>query len=227
MKILAIETSWKSLSIALNENSKTITSLYCNHENINSESIFEKIDFLLKNIQISIKDIDMFAVSSGPGSFTGIRIGITAAKTFSQSLNKPIIAIDSLSILKSSIPKQKGLKIFVAIDALRNEIYIKNNKEIIIKNINSFIKKIKKLKNKSLIVGNAAIIYKKFFIKDLGRNFIQLPQILHMPNAKILAFLAYKKKKLATNKYNDIKPLYIRRSYAEENKKTSKSNTFI
>jgi tRNA threonylcarbamoyladenosine biosynthesis protein TsaB len=221
MKILAIETSWKSLSIALNENSKTIISLYFNYENINSEFIFEKIDFLLKNIQISIKDIDMFAVSSGPGSFTGIRIGITAAKTFSQSLNKPIIAIDSLSILKASIPKQKGSKIFVAIDALRNEIYTKNNKKIIIKNINLFIKNIKKFKNKSLIIGNAAIIYKKFFIEKLGNKFMLLPQILHMPNAKILAFLAYKKKKLATNKYDDIKPLYIRRSYAEENKKNS------
>ncbi|MDR1928958.1 MAG: tRNA (adenosine(37)-N6)-threonylcarbamoyltransferase complex dimerization subunit type 1 TsaB [Endomicrobium sp.] len=219
MKILAIETSGKTFSIALNENNKTIVSFYYDFVyNIHSEMLIPVIERLLHETGSSFKSIDKFAVSIGPGSFTGIRIGITATKILAQTLNKPIVAIDTLSILEKSFLIIKPLKIIAAIDALRNEVYVKNSKGVIIvKNINSFIKNIKKSKKETLIIGNATITYKAKFIKELGKSCgANLPNIIHMPNAQTLAILAYQQKNNTTN-YEEINPLYVRRSWAENN----------
>ncbi|MDR1122792.1 MAG: tRNA (adenosine(37)-N6)-threonylcarbamoyltransferase complex dimerization subunit type 1 TsaB [Endomicrobium sp.] len=219
MKILAVETSGNTFSVALNENNITIASCYYEHRHIHSEIIIPSVERLLKNTNISIESIDKFAVSVGPGSFTGIRVGMTAIKTFAQILNKPIAAIDSLMILKNSIIEQKGVKIVAAIDALRSEVYIKQKNQIIIKNIDLFIKNLKMCKNKILIVGNASEIYREKFIKSLGKYSVSLPHIMNVPKAEVLASLAYS---LPALNYTDIKPLYIRRSWAEEIKKNRK-----
>jgi tRNA threonylcarbamoyladenosine biosynthesis protein TsaB len=213
MKILAVETSGKTFSIALNENDKTIASLYYNHGYIHSELIVPAVEKLLQDTNNSFESIDKFAVSTGPGSFTGIRVGITAVKIFSQLLNKPITAIDTLSILKKSFLKIKGIKIVAAIDALKYNVYVKNGEEIVIKNIDVFIKDFKKYKNKILVIGSAAIIYKEQLSKGLGRYSVSMPSSMHVPKAEYLATLAYYSKSAC---YSKIKPLYVRRSWAEE-----------
>jgi tRNA threonylcarbamoyladenosine biosynthesis protein TsaB len=179
--------------------------------------IIPAIERLLKDTDNSFETIDKFAVSTGPGSFTGIRVGMTTVKIFSQILNRPIIAVDTLSILKKSIFKIKGIKIVAAIDALRYEVYVKNGKEIIIKNTDIFIKDLKKYKNKILVIGSAAIIYKEQLAKDLGKYSVSLPYIMHTPKAEYLATLAYHCAKSVS--YEKIKPLYIRRSWAEKKQK--------
>jgi tRNA threonylcarbamoyl adenosine modification protein YeaZ len=216
MKILAVETSGKAFSAALNENRVTIAACYYEYGHIHSEIIIPVVERLLKDTNISIESIDKFAVSAGPGSFTGIRVGMTAIKTFAQILNKPITAVDSLTILENSVIEIKGIKIVTAIDALRNEVYIKQNNEVIIKNIDLFIKDLKKYKNKILVIGNASEIYREKFVKSLGEYSVSLPHMMNMPKAEVLAYLACN---LQNSTYTDIKPLYIRRSWAEEIKK--------
>jgi tRNA threonylcarbamoyladenosine biosynthesis protein TsaB len=216
MKILAVETSGKAFSAALNENTTTIASCYYEYGYIHSEMITPSIERLLRDTNNSIKDIDKFAVSAGPGSFTGIRVGMTAIKTFAQILDKPAIAIDSLTILENSVTKTKGTKIIGAIDALRNEVYVKHKNKIIIKDVDQFIKDLKKYKTKVIIIGNATEIYREKFIKNFSKYSILLPHTMNMPKAEVLAYLAYN---TPNSSYSDIKPLYIRRSWAEEIKK--------
>ncbi|MDR1103886.1 MAG: tRNA (adenosine(37)-N6)-threonylcarbamoyltransferase complex dimerization subunit type 1 TsaB [Endomicrobium sp.] len=216
MKILAVETSGKTFSAALNENNITIASCYYEYGHIHSEIIIPAVERLLKDTLIPIESIDKFAVSAGPESFTGIRVGMTAIKTFAQILNKPITAIDSLTILENSIIEIKGIKIVAAIDALRNEVYVKQKNEVIIKNIDLFIKDLKKYKNKILVIGNASEIYREKFVKSFGEYSVSLPHIMNMPKAEVLASLACN---LPNSNYTDIKPLYIRSSWAEEIKK--------
>jgi tRNA threonylcarbamoyladenosine biosynthesis protein TsaB len=160
------------------------------------------------------QDIDKFAVSTGPGSFTGIRVGMTAIKTFAQILNKPVAAIDTLSILEKSFVEIKGIKTVTAINALRCEVYVKSGEKIVIKNIDLFIKDLKKYKNKVLVIGDAAIFYKEKLSKGLGKYSVSLPYVMHMPKAQVLAAMAYHSAK--STDYIKIKPLYIRRSWAEE-----------
>ncbi|MDR1401135.1 MAG: tRNA (adenosine(37)-N6)-threonylcarbamoyltransferase complex dimerization subunit type 1 TsaB [Endomicrobium sp.] len=216
MKILAIETSGKTFSLAINECGRNVASFYYDCGNAHSEMIIPAMERLLKDTRNTCQDIDKFAVSIGPGSFTGIRVGITMAKTFAQALNKPIVAVDTLSILEKSSIKIKGTKIISAVDALRNEVYVKEGKKIVIKNIDSFIETLKKHKNNLLLIGNATISYKKKLTKELGVYSISLPYNMHMPQAHVLATIAYQSEK-STTSYSKVIPLYIRRSWAEEN----------
>ncbi|MDR3274843.1 MAG: tRNA (adenosine(37)-N6)-threonylcarbamoyltransferase complex dimerization subunit type 1 TsaB [Endomicrobium sp.] len=219
MKILAVETSGKTFSLALNENGISIASFYYDYGHIHSEMIVPAVERLLKDTGNAFQDIDKFAVSTGPGSFTGIRVGMTAIKIFAQALNKPVAAVDTLSILENSCIGIKGIKIVAAIDALRGEVYVKSagRNDIIIKNIDELIKDLKRYKNKVLIIGSAALSYKEKFYKELGAYSVSLPYIVHMPKAQVLAVMAYSSAN--STDYTKIKPLYIRRSWAEESKK--------
>ncbi|MDR2676854.1 MAG: tRNA (adenosine(37)-N6)-threonylcarbamoyltransferase complex dimerization subunit type 1 TsaB [Endomicrobium sp.] len=220
MKILAIETSGKTFSLSLNENDVSIASFYYNCGYMHSEVIFSLVEKLLNDTGNTFNDIDKFAVSTGPGSFTGIRIGMTAVKIFAQVLNKPVVAIDTLSILENSCIKIKGIKIIAAIDALRNEVYIRSASGIIVNiDVDKFINDFKKYKNKILIIGNAAISHKEKFHRKLGKYSISLPYIAHMPQAHTLASMAYQISSYYNMSYTKIKPLYVRCLNIEENKK--------
>ncbi|MDR1511271.1 MAG: tRNA (adenosine(37)-N6)-threonylcarbamoyltransferase complex dimerization subunit type 1 TsaB [Endomicrobium sp.] len=216
MKILAIETSGETFSLAINEDGKNIASFYYDYGNIHSEIIIVAIEKLLKDTRNTFQDIDKFAISTGPGSFTGIRTGMTAVKIFAQVLNKPIIAADTLSILEKSSIKIRGTIIIPVIDALRNEVYVKEGKKIVIKNIDSFIKSLKKHKNSLLLIGNATIAYRKKIIKELGTYSISLPYTMHMPQAHALATIAHQSLKDTATTYSKVSPLYIRRPWAEK-----------
>jgi tRNA threonylcarbamoyladenosine biosynthesis protein TsaB len=215
MKILAVESSGKTFSAAINEHGRTIASFYYDCGYIHSEIIIPVVERLLKDTGNTPQDIDKFAVSTGPGSFTGIRIGITAVKTFAQALNKSVIAVDTLSILEKSFAKTKEIKLVPAIDALRNEVYVKEGKKIVIKNIDIFIKGLKKYKSRILIIGSAAISYKEKLCKEIGTYSVSLPYIMHMPKAQTLAEMACCS--IKSTDYSKISPMYIRRSWAEEN----------
>ena len=105
---------------------------------------------------------------------------MTAVKTFAQTLNRPVVAVDALTILENSVFAMKGIKVIAAIDALRDEIYVKAVK-IILKHIDKFINENKKNKNKIIIVGNAAQVYKEKLSRNLGKICISLPDMMHMP----------------------------------------------
>jgi tRNA threonylcarbamoyladenosine biosynthesis protein TsaB len=215
MKILAVETSGKTFSSALGEEWKISAEFFYDCGHIHSEMLIPAIERLLKDTGNSYKTIDKFAVSTGPGSFTGIRVGMTAVKMMAQSLSRPVIAVDTLTILEKTL-QIKNVKIVPAIDALRNEVYVKSGGKIIIKSVESFIKGLMPHKGKALIIGNAAVVYKEKLSKSLGAYSVSLPEAFHMPKASVLGMLALTEKGAD---YAEAKPLYIRRSWAEESKK--------
>jgi tRNA threonylcarbamoyladenosine biosynthesis protein TsaB len=220
MKVLALETSGSYFSIAINENNKNIVS-YCQYgsnkyqQHIISDMIITLIKKVLCYTDNTLNEIDKFAISIGPGSFTGLRIGMSIIKTFAQIFDKPIVGIDTLSILENYLPIPLGkIKIVAAINALRQEVYIKdkinNNIVIISKDINNFIEQVKKYKNRILIIGDATIAYKNILIEELGQYSTSLPKFMHIPQAEVLARLAYRLKSVD---YKSIRLLYGRRSF--------------
>ncbi|MDR0915194.1 MAG: tRNA (adenosine(37)-N6)-threonylcarbamoyltransferase complex dimerization subunit type 1 TsaB [Endomicrobium sp.] len=221
MKILALENSGPYLSVALNDNNQNIAS-YCQYgynqykQHIISDVLITLIDKILYYTDNNLNAIDKFAISIGPGSFTGLRIGMSIIKTFAQIFNKPIVGVDTLSILENYLPFAiDGIKIVAARNALRKEVYIKdniNNNVIIIQDINNFVKNLKKHSGKILIIGDVALDYKDLLNKELGQYSTSLPQFMHIPQAKILAQIAYKVKGVD---YKSVKLLYVRRPYAK------------
>ena len=108
MKILAIETSSKVCAVALLENDILIQEKILEDENTHSVKLMPLVDELLRETKTNIQDIDLFACDKGPGSFTGIRIGIATIKAFMDVTNKKAVGITSLETLAYNV-KQEGI----------------------------------------------------------------------------------------------------------------------
>jgi len=215
MKILAIESSGSSLSIAISENSNIVTEYFYNAGKIHSDVLVPLTEKIVKDAKWDLKDIDKFAVSCGPGSFTGIRVAMSVIKTLAQTLNKPVVSVDTLEILKNQL-NIKEIKIVPATDALRNEVYVKEKDKIVIVPVETFVKKLKKYKNKIIIIGNAAMVYNKILSKELGKNSVSLQPNLHFPKASTLALMA---ENIDGTSFKNVEPIYGRKSWAEEKQK--------
>jgi tRNA threonylcarbamoyladenosine biosynthesis protein TsaB len=123
MRILAYDTSSPVLSIALFEGNKIIggfeSALFSRH----SSTLAPSIDMTLRSCRRKIGDIDVLAVGLGPGSFTGLRVGLVTAKTLAYSLNKKIVSFSSLEIIARGVSAKEGENIAVLLDAKRQKVY--------------------------------------------------------------------------------------------------------
>ncbi len=105
MKVLAVDTSSKLCSVALLEDTNLIKKLELDNGLTHSETLMPLIQQLLQESNLALKDIDLLVSDIGPGSFTGIRIGVATCKAFSDSINIPCIGISSLEVLAYNIKK--------------------------------------------------------------------------------------------------------------------------
>ena len=121
--ILNIETSTKNCSVSIADSGRVIASKELNNGNYShAEVLHPFIAQILEEVAISKDKIDAIAVSKGPGSYTGLRIGVSAAKGLSFALNKPLISIDTLTSLSYAVSINKGV-IVPMLDARRMEVY--------------------------------------------------------------------------------------------------------
>lgn len=121
--ILNIETATKNCSVSLAKEGKTILCKEIAEEGYShAERLHVFIEDLVQEAGIHFKDIQAIAVSQGPGSYTGLRIGVSAAKGLCYALNVPLIAVDTLQVLASQVKVEDGL-IIPMIDARRMEVY--------------------------------------------------------------------------------------------------------
>lgn len=122
--ILNIETATRNCSVSLSYEEKVLALRELNDGNYtHSENLHVFIDEVLKLANKSIKDIEAVAISKGPGSFTGLRIGVSAAKGLCFSLDVPLISVSTLACLASAINVEDGAVIIPLLDARRMEVY--------------------------------------------------------------------------------------------------------
>ena len=121
MKVLAVDTSSKLCSVALLEDTNLIKKLELDNGLTHSETLMPLIQKLLEECKLNLNDIDLLVSDIGPGSFTGIRIGVSTCKAFSDSINIPCIGISSLEVLTYNI-KNDGI-ICSTIDCKNNNCY--------------------------------------------------------------------------------------------------------
>lgn len=122
MKILALETSAKSVSCAVTEDGAILASAYQCTGLTHSRTLMPMVEDLLKNADLTLGDIDRIAIAAGPGSFTGLRIGIAAVKGLAWAADKPCCAVSTLEAMAQNVRHTDGL-IIGAMDARRNQIY--------------------------------------------------------------------------------------------------------
>jgi len=130
-KILNIETATRICSVALSDNGRVVAMQETNTQNSHAEQITVFSEEIIYKAGISFRDLDAIAVSKGPGSYTGLRIGVSTAKGFCYSLDKPLISVGTLKALAAGIiskMKESGEKVedllfCPMIDARRMEVY--------------------------------------------------------------------------------------------------------
>lgn len=121
MKILAVDTSSKLCSVAILEDKNLIKKLELDNGLTHSETLMPLIQQLLNECSLSLNNINLLVSDIGPGSFTGIRIGVSSCKAFSDSLNIPCVGISSLEVLAYNI-QNDGI-ICSTIDCKNNNCY--------------------------------------------------------------------------------------------------------
>ena len=122
MKVLALETSAKAVSAAVTEDGRVLAYTYQNVGQTHSVTLMPMVDAMLKNAGLTVQDVDCIAVACGPGSFTGLRIGVSAAKGLAWALEKPCCGVSTLEAMAQNALLHEGL-VICAMDARRSQIY--------------------------------------------------------------------------------------------------------
>lgn len=225
MKILSVDTSSSICSVAILENDTILKELYIDDALTHSTKLMPLIDEALNSINITLKDIDLFACGIGPGSFTGIRIGVSTIKAFADVTNKPVVGVNSLEALTFAV-KDDGF-ICSLIDAKHDNLYfclfehtnseyIKSS-DFLFENINNIINFVKNKNNKIIFVGNGSILFKNMIESELGNKAYFLDTTtFEKHSATAIGKIAFNRfnKGLFGNS-NSLIPLYIKKSNAE------------
>ena len=219
--ILNLETATKNCSVSISQNGQTILCKEMAEAGYShAEKLHVFIEDCIKESNISFIDLSAIAVSQGPGSYTGLRIGVSAAKGLCFALDLPLIAVDTLQVLASKLSISDGV-IIPMIDARRMEVYsaIFNAKyekvrevqaEILIEN--SF----EQISESIHFVGDCAEKAKTVLTKS---NFIFHEEIIY-PSANEMSELSYKK--FQENNFEDVayfEPYYLKDFMATVSKK--------
>lgn len=122
MKILSLDTSATVASIAISSNSTPLAQYTLNAKNTHSETLLPMIESALNALSLKPSDIDIFALSAGPGSFTGVRIGAATVKGLAFASNKPCVEVSTLEALAQNLVLREGL-ICSVMNARRSQVY--------------------------------------------------------------------------------------------------------
>jgi len=179
MFILALDTASNAGGVALSRNSEVIGLHMAKTPLKYSERLIDWVDFLLKQHEIGMGQVDCFAVAAGPGSFTGLRIGVAAAKAFGQAAGRPVIAVSSLQALAFRFRQFSSL-VAPVVDARRQQIYAavyetgaKEPRLLVPEDVGRPEEWIRRLPDDAYsFVGDGAILYRSAILNLLPRSHV-------------------------------------------------------
>ena len=227
MYILAIDTSGNVLTCAVSDDEKILAEEYSDVSKTHSESLMPMIDDVLKKAFLDIKDIEAFACAVGPGSFTGLRIGVATVKAFAQAGKKVCIGVGTLEGLAQNGILFEG-SICPMIDARHGEVY-----SAIFKSDANEVKRITQTgayavkdllldmpKVNTLFLGDGADVNCEEIKKAFGEKAFFAKRGMRYNRAASIVSVAFNKISLGeTLSYFDLTPLYIKKTQAERNLK--------
>jgi tRNA threonylcarbamoyladenosine biosynthesis protein TsaB len=226
--ILAVDTSTRTLSIAISDTKKILGEVCLDTDLRHSEIFLEQLDLLLKKRKVSLKDLTKIVCSTGPGSFTGIRVGLSACRTLSQILGLPLVGICTLDVLSEGVKNFGGMKagkkilvcpiignqqdeVYTALYELRNQRDLKKITPYVSISIGELTDKLAarcRLSSSPVVfIGDAVALYKDLIKSKLKNKAVFLKDNFSKPKASILAILGQKIKGV---NYEKVKPLYVK-----------------
>ncbi len=228
MEILVIDTSTEIGGVALLDTEKGLIgeirfNLKLNKKRTHSEQLAPLLDYMMKSVNQSIDDIDIFTVVTGPGSFTGLRVGLSTVKGFVYVTGKSVVSVSSLESLAWNFPYSK-YPVCTILDARKEKVYgaiftIDNDKISSVLPIGLYKTDeiIGSISQRTIFTGNGSILYKNKIEESLGSNAIFAPYDKIYISPAVVGLIGLKK--YLKGEFSDpatICPLYIGISAAEE-----------
>ena len=223
MKVLGIDTSTSCGSVGLVFDESIVSEFLLNNSVTHSERLLGAIEFVLREARCPVEDLDGWAISLGPGSFTGLRIGVSAIKGLAFATQKPVTGVSTLDVLASQVFPTPHL-ICPILDARKKEVYTafyRYEEKNILKRLSGYqtIKPenlIEKIEEKTIFVGNGVKTYGDDIQKSLPTLSLFPPAPFHLPHGSTVARLGLEL--LLKGEYLDLAsftPIYVRPSEAE------------
>lgn len=235
MKILSLDSSSVTASVAITENGKILSESFINNGLTHSQTLMPMVEEVLKDSGVSIKDIDLFAITNGPGSFTGVRIGIASVKGMADALGKKCRAVSTLEAIAEPLKNQDVIACAV-MDARCNQVYTASfnlgnrlceDKAVLIDELGEELKQYDK---KIVFIGDGSVLcYEK--LHEIIRNCEIADENIRYVHGSSVGFVAEEKIKNGIEPINsaNLVPFYLRLPQAERelNNKNSlkKENT--
>jgi tRNA threonylcarbamoyladenosine biosynthesis protein TsaB len=223
VRLLTVDTSTNVFSIALSEGLKVLGEESGDAGPSTSAAIPSLIRSLFKHSGFQPKDLDAFAVTVGPGSFTGVRIGIALVKGLSFATGKPVVPISSLELLAMNA-ELSTVPVCTMFDARKGEVYtatfsFANGLKLIRpEKAADPLKVIDETKEATLFIGDGAIRYRELICGRLGRLSVSPEEHLHRPKASAAVPLALARFEFGAVSPFELLPSYLRLSEAELNR---------
>jgi len=231
MRILALDTSTNVATIAILEDDVIIGEYSCNIGKTHSQRLMPMIQNLLEKVNLCATDMDAFSASIGPGSFTGLRIGVTTVKAMAFAANKPVISVYTLDALAFNVSMSKAL-ICPMIDARNSNVFtaiyrfvngkLERLTDYLGIHINELANIIRPMEGEIVLLGDACSMHKDYFALELGERVNIAPPNTALAKASSVAMLArnaFLEGKLES--CYDMVPFYLRKTQAEREREMS------
>lgn len=222
MKVLGIDTSTMTGSIGLVDEERPVAQYSLKIDVTHSERLMEAVDIVLQGARIKLEEIDGFAVSIGPGSFTGLRIGLGTVKGLCMATGKPASAVSTLEALASNMPFCRYL-LCPLLDARKKEVYAALFKyredgymiRLTDDRVVSPESLIEQIREPVVFLGDGVDVYKDFLKGQLGDNAYFAPMNAMLPSGISVSRIGLSKLERGEIISGTEVPVYIRRSEAE------------
>jgi tRNA threonylcarbamoyladenosine biosynthesis protein TsaB len=223
MKVFGIDTSTSCESVGLIDDGEVISDYLLNLPVTHSERLLGAIEFVLREARCPIENIDGWAIALGPGSFTGLRIGVSTVKGLALATGKPVAGVSILDVLASQIAPTPHL-ICPILDARKKEIYtafyryeegssLKRQSDYQAIRPENLVKKITE---PTIFLGDGVKTYGDFLLKSIPSSAIFPPAPLHVSHGSMVAKLGFELLRKGEHlNLSTFSPLYIRPSEAE------------
>jgi len=224
LSILAIDTATQVSSVAVLKEGRLLAELTMQGKLTHSETLLPHIEQVLKMAAVAKEELTGIAVSNGPGSFTGLRIGLAAAKAMSYVLGIPLVGVSTLQALAYQLPAP-SVRVMCLLDAQKGNAYVEsyrwenNSLQVVdsvqVAKITDIVAACANMNEQVILLGDA--VQKKVAGKlELPANVSVAPPHIVMPRAACVAMLGQAKLMAGeTDNVMDLEPVYIRRSEAE------------
>jgi len=222
VNILGIETSTKTGSVAIVSEDGVVAQYSLNIEVTHSERLMSTIDRVLKDTGLAVHDLDGFSVAIGPGSFTGLRIGLSTVKGLALATGRPIAAVPTLQALAWNLP-YCAYPVCTLLDARKNEVYASLYRfdgtalvQILPEAAMSIFRLAGQISEKVVFTGEGSRIYRNGIQELFGERAVFAPHSAVLPSGAKVAEIGLDMIKSGRQAEPDrLTPLYIRRPEAE------------